>query len=591
MQFHKISTLVVLSILYLHAGFAREVSDSIIFSAIHDELYRNYENLQAEGFDKPFFIAYTLADAKITYSSATLGALTNSGQRAYKDWNVRLMVGDYEINDENFSGTQSDETAYLGSIDMPVDADYDGIRRSLWLTTNRVYNSAARTYKDKIALIKHKQLKNSDLEIPDFSRSPVIKYKEKSQNLQYSKEELDKLTRELSAVFNEYPDIYMSVVNSSVFESTVFFINTEGTEVQYPFNITTLTISAATMTDDSQKIRRQIGFTVNNPGDLPGIEQIKKDLHSLLDNLLALKNSERFDDEYSGPVLLIGDIVARNFSRSLFKGSNNLVASRESLQSSSQMNMYYEKSSNSLESKIGKMVMSKNLTITAEPQLKEYQDIPLLGSYTIDAEGVKPPEKLVLVDTGRLITLLNGRTPTRNVPESNGHMRFNYGYGGLSKQVGPGVIRVTSNETTSIDSLKQLLIDKAKEDGLDYAVLIRSADISSTTKPYEVYKVSTETGEEELLRSVRIHFPGLKSLKRVMGVSENKLVYNTFLSANGDDSQGGIPASFIVPDALLLEDFEMESYRKPLTTNLYIVTNPVDNADKDKNTIQHISTE
>jgi hypothetical protein len=567
-------------------GFSCEASDSIILSALHDELYRNFENLHAEGFNKPFFIAYTLADAKITYSSATLGALSNSGERSYKDWNVRLMVGDYDINDENFSGSHDDETAFLGSIDMPVDADYYGIRRSLWLTTNRVYNSAARIYKSKIALIEHKQLKDTDLEISDFSRSPVIQYKEPASEINYSKAKLDSMTRELSAIFKDYPDIFNSSVNSSVFESTVFFINSEGTEVQYPLNLTTLSISATTMTDDSEKIRRQIGYTVHNPEDLPDIEIIKKDIISLLDNLLALTTTERFDDDYSGPVLLIGDVVAQSISMALFNGSNNLVADRESLQSSRQMNMYYEKSENSFEGKIGKMVISKKLSITAEPQLKTYMGKSLLGSYQVDAEGVKPPEKLVLVDTGRLITLLNGRTPTRNVPESNGHMRFNYGFGGLTKQVGPGVIRITSNETQRIAELKKLLLEKAKEEGLGYAIIIRSTNVTSSSKPYEVYKVSIENGEEKLLRSVRLHSPNIKSLKRVLGVSNSEIVYNTFLSSHGGNGQGGIPASFISPSALLLEDFEMESFRKPLTNDLPIVENPIGVVEDNKNTIQ-----
>ena len=312
----------------------------------------------------------------------------------------------------------------------------------------------------------------------------------------------------------------------------------------------------------------------------------KKDIISLLDNLLALTTTERFDDDYSGPVLLIGDVVAQSISMALFNGSNNLVADRESLQSSRQMNMYYEKSENSFEGKIGKMVISKKLSITAEPQLKTYMGKSLLGSYQVDAEGVKPPEKLVLVDTGRLITLLNGRTPTRNVPESNGHMRFNYGFGGLTKQVGPGVIRITSNETQRIAELKKLLLEKAKEEGLGYAIIIRSTNVTSSSKPYEVYKVSIENGEEKLLRSVRLHSPNIKSLKRVLGVSNSEIVYNTFLSSHGGNGQGGIPASFISPSALLLEDFEMESFRKPLTNDLPIVENPIGVVEDNKNTIQ-----
>jgi hypothetical protein len=54
------------------------------------------------------------------------------------------------------------------------------------------------------------------------------------------------------------------------------------------------------------------------------------------------------------------------------------------------------------------------------------------------------------------------------------------------------------------------------------------------------------------------------------------MVHNCLLST---DSNGkglsGIPSSFILPDAILLEEIELESFRKPLTSMLPIIENPV----------------
>ena len=124
-------------------------SDSIIMSAMRDELYRNIKGLHTKDFDDPFFIAYTIANVENAQIIGTLGALVRSDEYKYKDWQIRLMVGDYEINDENFSSSQPEETMFRPSIDMPVEDDYAGIRRSLWLTTNNVYFSAAQTYKNE----------------------------------------------------------------------------------------------------------------------------------------------------------------------------------------------------------------------------------------------------------------------------------------------------------------------------------------------------------------------------------------------------------------------------------------------------------
>ncbi|MGD2034167.1 MAG: metallopeptidase TldD-related protein [Bacteroidales bacterium] len=554
-------------------------SDSVIFHAMKDELNRNIRHLSAKEYDDPFFIAYTIADAKNTIVNATLGAIYTSETRDYKDWQVRVMVGDYEINDENFNYDQPQENIYRPSIEMPVENDYEGIRRSLWLTTNNVYNSAAQSYKTKIDLINHKKLDESDLQINDFSRAPVVNIKIPSPEVAADQEQIEQFVRDLSAVFKQYPEIYISDVGCNVFRSTVYFINSEGTEVKFPFNLSSLVIKAGTMTDDGEKIHRQITYAFRTPDELPDLKTVTGDVKTLIDNLIVLNKAERFEDDYSGPVLILGQAVAETMEKILFGGTDQLIASRESLQSSSQMNLYYDKNNNSLEPRIGKLILAKDLTITAEPTLKEYNGIPLIGSYQVDAEGVVPPGKLTLVENGILKTLLNGRTPSRNVPESNGHMRFSYGYGGIVKQIGPGVIKVTSSAPLTVESLKTMLIEKAKEEGLDYGVIIRSMNVGGAIKSVNLFKISTKTGEEEIIRSVRIKPPSLITLKRHLGVSGNLQVHNTILSMSGDRNFSslvtGMPVSFIVPDALLLEDIELESINKPLTSLLPVIENPV----------------
>ncbi len=567
--------------------FSQTSSDSIIMSAMHDELNRNYKELNAKDLEKPFFIAYTIANARQTQIIATLGALVRSDENKYKDWHVRLLVGNYEINDENFSSAQPEETLFRPSIDMPVDDDYLGIRRSLWLTTNNVYYSAAQTYKNKIAQIEHKQLHETDLEIDDFSRAPVVNLHTYFQVPDYNKALLEEEVKSLSELFKDYPDIYFSSALLSVFSSTVYFYNSEGTEVQFPFNITTLSMQAGTLSDDSERLNKNITYAVFSPDDLPSVDSIKQDSRKMIDNLLALKNAERFDDNYYGPVLFVGDVVAETLEKFLFSGSDALIASRENLQSSNQMNMYYEENDNALQTKINKPIISKDISVTAEPFLKEFKGISLMGTFEVDAEGVVPPEKLVLVKDGVLKTLLNGRTPSRQVPESNGHMRFNYSYAGLDKQIGPGVIRIENSNPVSFDTLKQQLIDEAKDEGLDYAIIIKSLDVPGSDIPFNFYKIDVKTGEENLLRSVRLKNLTMQSLRRSPVFSDSLIVHNTLLPLSGNGSNGlaGIPSSFIVPYALILKDVEMEGTRKPLTSMLPILENPV---KKNENTISTV---
>jgi hypothetical protein len=570
-------------------GYSQQLTDSLIPSAMRDELQRNLTSVAEGKIEKPFFISYTIANARSTVISATLGAISSSNRQSYKDWQVRLMVGDYDINDENFNYNQPEEMIFKRSIPMPVDNDYSGIRRSLWLTTNNVYESAAETYKNKIALIEHKQLGDSALEIPDFSHAPVVHFKRPDLSSGLDQVQLEEKARELSAIFKEYQEIYSSSITINVFESMVYFINSEGTEVQFPCNITTLTILAGTMSDDSERLNRSITYTVDLPEKLPENEAIKNDIRKLLENIQDLKIADRFEDEYTGPILIIGEAAAESMESFLFAGSDALIAYRETLESSDQMNMYYEHNDNSLQSKINKQIISKDITITAQPFLEEYRGTALLGAFRVDAEGVIPPDNLILVERGVLKTLLNGRTPSRYVPESNGHMRFSYNFRGLTSQVGPGVIKISSKTTYSIEDLKKELIKQAQEQGLEYAIIIRSLDVGGSDKPYNYFKVNVSDGEEKIIRSARLKNMSLQALKRSPLFSDSILIHNTLLATNNDEGRGlsGIPSSFILPKAILVQEAELESYRKPLTSMLPIINNPVGLKKQEQKTISN----
>ena len=581
--YNLLITLVILLIPNILSA-QQTLSDSIIMSAMRDELYRNMKGLHAKDFDDPFFIAYTIANVENAQIIGTLGALVRSDEYKYKDWQIRLMVGDYEINDENFSSSQPEETMFRPSIDMPVEDDYEGIRRSLWLTTNNVYFSAAQTYKNKMAQIEHKQLEETDLEIDDFSHAPVVKKYTENKAPLIDKQVLEDKIKSISQIFADYPDIYSSSVVISALRSTVYFINSEGSEIQFPFNITTLSVQAGTLSDDSERLNKNITYTVSAPDELPSVEEIIKDSRKMAENILTLKKTERYVDDYYGPVMIVGDVAAETLERFLFSGSDALIASRENLQSSNQMNISYEQNDNALQSRINKIILSKDLSIIAEPFLKKYQNIPLLGTFDIDAEGVIPPDSLTLVKDGILQTLLNGRTPTRQVPESNGHMRLSYSFRGLNKQVGPGVVRIVNSNPVDIKTMKQQLLDQAKEEGLDQVMIIRSLDVGGSDKPFNYYLVDVNTGEEKLVRSVKLKNLTMLTLRQSPVFSGSVLVHNTLLSLSGKSTNGlaGVPSSFILPDAILLKNIEMQGTRKPLTSMLPILDNPV---RKNANTI------
>ena len=186
----------------------------------------------------------------------------------------------------------------------------------------------------------------------------------------------------------------------------------------------------------------------------------------------------------------------------------------------------------------------------------------------------------MLVENGILLSQLNDRTPTSKLSNSNGHNRNYIGLGSTSFTVSPSNVWIRAENTKSSEELKSDLIEKAKEEGLTYAVLIKPLETFSNYAPINYYKVNLETGEESLLRSVSNEKISSKNLSNVLGISNGELVHNTLYNQqqSGDYTQptlAGVPVSYICPDAILLKDAEIEGINKPIQRDGIILENPI----------------
>ncbi len=129
----------------------------VFFEAMKDEMQRNIESLSYKDFDPPFYISYTIGDYKVYNAKASLGALYYSLEDVSRSWSARVMVGNYEINDENYIEHPRYRSNDIEYFNIPLEDDYNGIRRSLWISANNIYKSAASKYKNKIEAIEKKQ--------------------------------------------------------------------------------------------------------------------------------------------------------------------------------------------------------------------------------------------------------------------------------------------------------------------------------------------------------------------------------------------------------------------------------------------------
>jgi hypothetical protein len=101
------------------------------------------------------------------------------------------------------------------------------------------------------------------------------------------------------------------------------------------------------------------------------------------------------------------------------------------------------------------------------------------------------------------------------------------------------------------------------------------------SKTIQVYRVMVSDGSEELVSLAEIQGLSVKSFKRLLGTSSELQVYNTIVKPISGELNSwnfgltGIPASFILPDALLFEELDVVKEKQNMVKNIPVAANPV----------------
>jgi len=163
-----------------------------------------------------------------------------------------------------------------------------------------------------------------------------------------------------------------------------------------------------------------------------------------------------------------------------------------------------------------------------------------------------------------LRALMCDRIPTMKIKTSTGNRIYTYQPQGISTRVSPGVLSISTSNGISRDSLKARLLETARIEGLDHAFIIRTLPAGRYAS---LYKVSVADGNEQLVRAGAPSRIDLAKLKRSLGTSAESIVVNMIA--------GGVPVSVICPNAMLIEELDIEKRNLQNTTKLPTVSNPL----------------
>ncbi|MFC1732785.1 metallopeptidase TldD-related protein [candidate division KSB1 bacterium] len=603
---NKIITYIIVVILItLKTGIAQ---NNVFIEAMKQEIQRGMDSLKIEEMLSPSFISYSISDANSLQIKAILGAIVLSQERPIRKFENRVLVGENGKTNENYLDENNMWSWNRLSNNIPFSNDKDDIRRALWLLTDNNYKNAITNYEAKISALSQQSLTEEEKQMLDFcsvSKSEiVIPY----QSVKINKTEMESIARNLSSVFKKHPLIQKSDVNIFVYDGQVYFANSEGTSVQYPFQITSVKVVATTQAPSGEILNDHVLWFCKNASQLPDEKTMLAEVERMAKNISELTQKSAVTEPYCGPILFEGQAAAEVFIQKFFTNINGLITVRKPVVGSPQiLSMSPDKvKENMLEAMINKKIISRDLTVEALPTLTDFQNTSLVGSFIADAEGVKANDNLILVENGVLKNLLCGRIPTLKMNQSNGHSRVGLNNGGVKTVTGPGVIKMTNNNPeTSVEmkKLKEKLIEAAKEEDLEYAYIVRKVvsdaagiekegNISffgaskpkiDLSKTIQVYRVNVSDGSEELVILAEVQGLSVKSFKRLLASSKEMQVYNTMVQPISGDLRNweyklsGIPASFILPEGLLFQELDIVKEKQGMVKNIPVVGNPLSN--------------
>jgi hypothetical protein len=563
---------------------AQKITDATIATidrAMSDELNRSKNELKLKGLIDPFFISYTVNDNERLDIAASFGALTRSQQSHTRSLNLRLLINNYQLNDENFDaggggifggGTQID-------LNLPVDDDYNTIRRAFWLASDNLFKEANETFTKKKAALERKQLSDEDRNLPDFAQAPKVEIAEAPANVPVDRAKLEALIRDLSAVFSKYKPIENSSVSFSFSNTYEFQKNTEGTNIRKPQTLCDMNVQAtAQAADDGEPVSLSFSFTALTPDGLPDRKVLFDKAEKLAKDLTALTTAPKLDGkEYTGPVMFEGDAGSEFISDQII---SKLSAQREDVLGGGSVFSLITKGP-TFQKKIGTRVLPVSISVSDKPGLSDGKQ-KYLGGYSVDEEGIVPAD-LTLVDNGILKTLYMTRTPTKEVKEPNGHCRQLMSSGTAA---GPGVVTITDKKAITAAEMKKDLLKRAKEDGYDFAFIIRSMEKGTmlfmegmgnigdmlesgkSLSPVLIYKVSTKDGSETLVRGAEVSFPTARDLREII-TSKDIVTKNIGLASGSGggffSSSSKAPATLIASDKILVP--ELEVHKKKTSAN------------------------
>ena len=520
--------------------------------AMQDELARSMKQLRLDAASSdpaqtPYFIAYKIVDMDTKYAEGSLGALVSSGENRSRILTVTVRVGDYQLDNSHYLSNSLGATELFGSLfggvtALPLDDNYDELRRTIWLATDRAYKAAVENLSGKQAALKNT---NRTENIADFTKEPARTETQVVPPAPMQLSDAERIVRSCSGVFKTLPLVEGSGVRLDATNSTEHYVNSEGTSFVRQVPQVSFRANATIQLPDGEPLSDSVTEFGASLAELPAEDQLTAESATVATRLTTLEHS-RNAKRYNGPVLFEGEAAPELFSRhfaQLLEGRPKAISA-----GASRLSALVNENSGSMLNKMGSRVLPDTLSVVDSPLKTTAAGHKLYGAYPFDEEGV-PAHETTLIDHGILKTLLTSREPVRGIAQSTGNMR--------ERGVEPSNLLMSATRTSTLDELTAQMLELVKTRGLEYGMVVSRMSGNNVLEGFRVYP----DGHREQVRNARITELTYNSFRDVLGVSDEQNVYtdraqSSALLANSPLA-GADLVSYVTP-SLLFEDVSVE---------------------------------
>lgn len=566
-----LAAFVALLLLPLPAANAQEEAElSVIMQAMRDELARSTEQLELEGLEKPYFLAYTVRETDRLNAAGSFGALLSSSEGKSRLLNVEVRIGDPSFDNTNF-GSMSLLPSSLGSTGfLPLENDYREIRRQIWLATDEAYKAALESLAEKRAVLQNETRAE---DIADFSsEAPFTFFDEPDPDLP-PRTALEELARDLSAAFRDLPEIFSSNVTASAGNRRTYYLNSEGSSFIRSDPSASIVVEARTQATDGTVLNDSVAARGRSWDGISDRNDLRARIETMGANLTARRSAAGLD-RYSGPVLFEGQAAAELFAQVLVpRLLGNRVPDAEA-----NFARMLQQSRNPFLDRLGARVLPRFLNVRDDPSV---DGDGFLGGYPVDDDGVEARSK-ALVERGILRSLLTSRNPIPGIGRSTGNRR--------GPGPAPSNLIVASDSGMNREELHAEFMLLVEERGGDYGIVVRrmatpgaggdpasamnllrsgpraGPALGSTSLAYKVFP----DGREELIPKAELVAVTEAAFRDIVAVSDTSTVHSfphspagglvpSFLAGAFSAFGLGDVVSVSIPDLL----FEELSLRKP----------------------------